>query len=46
MRAFIHQLEASPEFVVIDNIQLTGGEDEGDTQVVTLEMSTYYRNGA
>jgi Tfp pilus assembly protein PilO len=46
MRAFIHQLEASREFVVIDNIQLTGGDDEGDTQVVTLEMSTYFRNGA
>ena len=46
MRSFIHQLEASKEFVVIDNIQLTGGEDEGDTQVVTLEMSTYFRNGA
>jgi len=46
MRAFIHQLEASKEFVVIDNIQLTGGEEEGNTQVVTLEMSTYFRNGA
>jgi Tfp pilus assembly protein PilO len=47
VRTFIHQLEASPEFVVIDNIELAeGGQDPGADQVVTLEMSTYFRNGA
>jgi Tfp pilus assembly protein PilO len=46
MRSFIHQLEAAPEFVVIDNIELAAGADTSDAQVVTLEMSTYFRNGA
>jgi Tfp pilus assembly protein PilO len=46
MRSFIHQLEAAPEFVVIDNIELSAGADNDDAQVVTLEMSTYFRNGA
>ena len=46
MRSFIHQLEAAPEFVVIDNVELAAGSDTSDAQVVTLEMSTYFRNGA
>jgi Tfp pilus assembly protein PilO len=46
MRSFIHQLEAAPEFVVIDNIELAAGADTSDAQVVTLEMSTYFRNRA
>jgi Tfp pilus assembly protein PilO len=46
MRTFIHQLETSPEFVVIDNVSL--GEDDVDTGglVVTLKLSTYYRDVA
>jgi Tfp pilus assembly protein PilO len=43
IRTFIHQLEASPEFVVIDNIELSSGADNDGAQVVTLEMSTYFR---
>jgi Tfp pilus assembly protein PilO len=46
MRTFIHQLEAAPEFVVIDNIELAAGADSNDAQVVTLEMSTYFRIAA
>jgi Tfp pilus assembly protein PilO len=42
MRAFIHELEASPEFVVIDNIELGQGADGGPLGV-TLHLSTYYR---
>lgn len=45
MRAFIHQLEAAPEFVVIDNVELAEGAD-GGALGVTLELSTYYRNAA
>ncbi|HEY5618193.1 MAG TPA: GspMb/PilO family protein [Vicinamibacterales bacterium] len=45
MRAFIYQLETSPEFVVIDNLQLAEGAD-GGSLVVTLDMSTYYRETA
>jgi Tfp pilus assembly protein PilO len=45
MRAFIHQLETAPEFVVIDNVELTEGA-EGGVLGLTLELSTYYRNAA
>ena len=43
MRAFIHQLETAPEFVVIDNIELGQGADGGPLGV-TLHLSTYYRD--
>ena len=43
IRAFIHQLETSPEFVVIDNIELGQGADGGPLNV-TLHLSTYYRD--
>lgn len=45
MRAFIHQLETSPEFVVIDNVELGEG-NEGGPLNVTLHLSTYYRGAA
>ena len=45
IRRFIHQLEVSPEFVVIDNVELS--EDaQGDNLKVQVELSTYYRNMA
>ena len=44
MRSFIHELEVSPDFVVIDNISLREGADDGGTLVVNLELSTYYRD--
>jgi Tfp pilus assembly protein PilO len=43
MRVFIHQLETAPEFVVIDNVELAEGADRAGSLVVTLELSTYYR---
>jgi len=43
MRAFIHQLETSAEFVVIDNVELGEGA-EGGPLSVTLQLSTYYRD--
>jgi len=46
MRDFIYQLETAPEFVVIDNVQLAEGSDENGSLVVTLDLSTYYRNEA
>ena len=45
VRAFIHQLETAPEFVVIDNIELGQGADGGPLGV-TLHLSTYYRDTA
>lgn len=45
IRTFIHALESSPEFVVIDNVELSEGA-EGGNLAVTLQLSTYYRNTA
>lgn len=44
MRTFIYQLETAPEFVVIDNVHLAEGADDGGSLVVTLDLSTYFRN--
>jgi hypothetical protein len=43
MRDFMYQLEAAPEFVVIDNVQLEDGNDGDGSLVVTLDLSTYYQ---
>jgi Tfp pilus assembly protein PilO len=43
MRDFIYQLETSPEFVVIDNVQLAEGSDGSGALVLTLDLSTYFR---
>lgn len=46
VRAFLHELETAPDFVVIDNIVLTeGGENESGLSL-TLEVSTYYPVGS
>jgi Tfp pilus assembly protein PilO len=45
MRAFIHQLEIAPEFVVIDNVDL-GENTQAGALAVTLHMSTYYREAS
>lgn len=43
LRAFIHQLESSQEFVVIDNITLSEEDEETGLLQLTLNLSTYYR---
>ena len=45
IRRFIHQLEVSPEFVVIDNVQLSE-EGQGENLKVQVALSTYYRVAA
>ena len=43
VRAFLHDLETAPQFVVIDNVVLA--ESDPDDQVeLTLQLSTYYRS--
>ena len=46
MRDFMYQLETAPEFVVIDNVQLADDSDDDGSLVVTLDLSTYYRDEA
>ncbi len=43
VRTFVHALEMSPEFVVIDNMELSEGAQTEGALVVTLQLSTYYR---
>jgi Tfp pilus assembly protein PilO len=43
VRTFIHELETSPEFVVIDDVSLAEDDDEGGLLQLTLELSTYYQ---
>jgi Tfp pilus assembly protein PilO len=43
IRSFIYELETAPEFVVIDDIQLSEGGGDAGSLVVSLELSTYYR---
>lgn len=43
VRAFVHRLDTSPEFVVIDDIGLAEGSDSGGVLVLTLQLSTYFR---
>ena len=48
IRQFIHELETSAEFIVIEDILVNQREDVGAPLVLTLGVSTYYRidNGA
>ncbi|RPJ71988.1 MAG: hypothetical protein EHM24_10590 [Acidobacteria bacterium] len=43
MRQFIHRLENAPYFVVIDELSIEQGRAAGDTLVLSLSLSTYYR---
>ena len=46
IRAFIYDLETSPNFVVIDNVVLAEGLDANSPLSLSLELSTYYRTVA
>jgi hypothetical protein len=43
-RRFIYEFESSPEFVILDDFTMTQG-DPTKPLTLTLEMSTYYRQG-
>lgn len=43
VRAFIHQLETAPEFLVIDDVSLSEEDTEGGLLLLTLQLSTYYQ---
>ena len=43
VRDFIHAIESSPEFVVIDDVTLAEGAQSGDALRLTLRLSTYFR---
>ena len=43
IRDFINEIEASPEFVVIDDVGLTEGVQSDRALRLTLQLSTYFR---
>lgn len=43
VRAFLHDLETAPQFVVIDNVVLAES-DADDRVALTLNLSTYFRS--
>jgi hypothetical protein len=44
-RRFVYELESSPAFVIIDDVQLAQS-DPGKPLTLSLQLSTYYRLGA
>jgi Tfp pilus assembly protein PilO len=44
IRGFIHDLETSPDFVVIEQIRLSEGARGEEALELNLDVSTYYRN--
>jgi Tfp pilus assembly protein PilO len=46
VRTFIHQIETAPEFVVIENVSLAMRNEGNAPLVLTLVLSTYYRDKA
>ena len=44
IRRFIHDLETSPEFLILENVQLSQNEAERRDLNVTVQIATYYRS--
>ena len=46
IRRFLHQLETRPEFIVLENVDLTQNESEMSRGItVTVQVATYFRTG-
>ena len=45
IRRFIHDLETAPEFLVLENVQVSQGDLETRSLNVTVQIATYYRSG-
>ena len=46
VRRFIYQLETRPEFVVLENVELSQNENESTGRItLTIQLATYYRTG-
>jgi len=46
IRRFIHELETAPEFLVLENVELSQSEVANRGLNVNAEIATYYRSGA
>jgi hypothetical protein len=45
IRRFIHDLETAPEFLVLENVQLSQNASDESGLNVTVQIATYYRPG-
>ena len=45
IRQFIYELETAPEFILIEEVILSQGDETGEELVLTLAVSTYYWAG-
>lgn len=45
IRRFLHAIETAPEFLIIDEIVLSQGDEAQAGEVLGLGLSTYYRQG-
>jgi Tfp pilus assembly protein PilO len=43
IRQFIYELESAPDFVIIDDVTITE-KSAGEAQMLTIDMSTYFRD--
>ncbi|MFL6279354.1 MAG: type 4a pilus biogenesis protein PilO [Vicinamibacterales bacterium] len=46
IRRFIHELETAPEFLVLENVELTQSDVANRGLNVSVDIATYYRAGA
>ena len=46
IRKFIYDIETSPDFLILENVILSQGQDESGPLVMNLRVATYYRAGA
>ena len=46
IRKFIYDIETSPDFLILENVILSQGQNEGGPLVMNLRVATYYRAGA
>ena len=42
IRAFLHALETSPEFIVIEDVSLSEGANAGAPLSLAVQLATYY----
>jgi Tfp pilus assembly protein PilO len=45
IRKFLYQLETLPDFLIVENVQLTQTTGNSGTLNVTVQVATYYRTG-
>jgi hypothetical protein len=46
IRRFIYELETRPEFIAIENVELSQRENDASSGIaVTLQIATYFRTG-